>query len=164
MGIPLNIDWRQILLHAFNFLILTGGLYFLLYRPIKEFIAKRERYYRDMDSEAKEKLESARSYEEQIRSRLDWVDQEIKENRRKAQAEVDAYVAAQTQQAKVRADKILADAKKAAEEERRAILDGADREVLEIAKEAAAKILHTDTESAFHQFLDTVERDVDHAQ
>ena len=36
MGIPLNIDWHQILLHLFNFLILVGGLYFLLYNPIRK--------------------------------------------------------------------------------------------------------------------------------
>lgn len=32
MNIPLNIDWQQILLHLFNFAILAGGLYLLLYR------------------------------------------------------------------------------------------------------------------------------------
>ena len=25
MGIPLNVDWQQILLHLFNFIILAGG-------------------------------------------------------------------------------------------------------------------------------------------
>ena len=38
---PLNIDWQQILLHWMNLAILTGGLYVLLYKPVKEFIAKR---------------------------------------------------------------------------------------------------------------------------
>ena len=33
MNIPLNIDWQQILLHLFNFVILAGGLYFILYKP-----------------------------------------------------------------------------------------------------------------------------------
>ena len=32
MNIPLNIDWQQILLHVLNFVILFGGLYFLLYK------------------------------------------------------------------------------------------------------------------------------------
>ena len=26
MGVPLNIDWQQILLHLFNFVLLAGGL------------------------------------------------------------------------------------------------------------------------------------------
>lgn len=41
MGVPLNIDWQQILLHLFNFLILAGGLYLLLYKPVKAFMEKR---------------------------------------------------------------------------------------------------------------------------
>ena len=53
MGVPLNIDWQQILLHLFNFLILFGGLYLLLYRPVKAFMDKRTAYYADMDAEAK---------------------------------------------------------------------------------------------------------------
>ena len=44
MGIPLNVDWQQILLHLFNFIILFGGLWLLLYKPVKNFMAKREVY------------------------------------------------------------------------------------------------------------------------
>ena len=40
MGIPLNVDWQQILLHLFNFIILFGGLWLLLYKPVKNFMAK----------------------------------------------------------------------------------------------------------------------------
>lgn len=46
MGIPLNVDWQQILLHLFNFIILFGGLWLLLYKPVKDFMAKREAYSR----------------------------------------------------------------------------------------------------------------------
>ena len=42
MNVPLNIDWQQILLHLFNFIILAGGLYLLLYKPVKNFMEKRE--------------------------------------------------------------------------------------------------------------------------
>lgn len=38
MNIPLNIDWQQILLHLFNFSILVGGLYLLLFKPVKNFM------------------------------------------------------------------------------------------------------------------------------
>lgn len=44
---PLNIDWQQILLHWMNLAILTGGLYFLLYKPVKQFMEKREAHYRE---------------------------------------------------------------------------------------------------------------------
>ena len=41
MNIPLNIDWQQILLHLLNFAILAGGLYLLLYKPVKAGISSR---------------------------------------------------------------------------------------------------------------------------
>ena len=56
---PLNIDLQQIFLHLFNFTLLFGILYFLLYSPVKNFMAKREGYYADMEKEANANLESA---------------------------------------------------------------------------------------------------------
>lgn len=61
---PLNIDWRQILLHLLNFAILAGGLYFLLYRPVKDFMAKRERHYRDIDERAEKTLRDAEAHKQ----------------------------------------------------------------------------------------------------
>ena len=53
---PLNIDPQQILLHWMNLAILVGGLYFLLYQPVKAFLAKREEYYRDLDRQAQDNI------------------------------------------------------------------------------------------------------------
>ena len=58
-GIPLNIDWRQILLHLLNLVILFLILYFLLYNPVKKFMEKRKKYYEDQDAESKNKLADA---------------------------------------------------------------------------------------------------------
>ena len=44
MNIPLNIDWQQILLHFFNFSILVGGLYLLLFKPVKD-VYKRQGHH-----------------------------------------------------------------------------------------------------------------------
>ena len=65
MNIPLNIDWQQILLHFFNFSILVGGLYLLLFKPVKDFMAKREQHYQAIDDDAAAKLREA---EEKVRS------------------------------------------------------------------------------------------------
>ena len=48
---PLNIDWQQILLHLLNFVILFAILYFLLYKPIKDFMQKRMDYYKSLYDE-----------------------------------------------------------------------------------------------------------------
>ena len=59
MGIPLNVDWQQILLHLFHFIILFGGHWLLLYKTVKNFKAKREAYYKEMVMAAAEKLAAA---------------------------------------------------------------------------------------------------------
>lgn len=159
MEIPLNIDWQQILLHLFNFAILTGGLYFLLYSPIKKFIAKREDYYRNLDSEAKERMDSACELEAKARARLENVEAEIKEKRIKAEADLEQYIASQMQESNAKADRIIADARHIAEEEKKSILDSADKEIVDMAKSATAKIIHPSTDEAYRQFLDIAERD-----
>ena len=53
MNIPLNIDWQQILLHLFNFVILFAVLYFLLYSPVKKFMDERQKQFADFENEAK---------------------------------------------------------------------------------------------------------------
>ena len=68
MNIPLNIDWQQILLHVLNFVILFGGLYFLLYKPVKNFMAKREAHYAEMAQKAQSELDSAKRSRRIIRS------------------------------------------------------------------------------------------------
>ena len=71
MNIPLNIDWQQILLHLLNFAILAGGLYLLLFKPVKAFMAKRESYYQNMDNEAKQKLQEAETLKVNYAQQLD---------------------------------------------------------------------------------------------
>ena len=68
MNIPLNVDWQQILLHWMNLAILTGGLYFLLYKPVKQFMEKREAYYRDLEDQAAGKIGRASCRERVFRA------------------------------------------------------------------------------------------------
>ena len=49
---PLNINLQQILLHALNFVILFGVMYFLLYKPVKSFMDSRKAHYEKMDEDA----------------------------------------------------------------------------------------------------------------
>ena len=77
MNIPLNIDWQQILLHLFNFAILAGGLYILLYKPVKDFMAKRESYYQNIDNETKSRLQQAEELKNSYCGQLSVVAQEI---------------------------------------------------------------------------------------
>ena len=157
---PLNIDWQQILLHIFNLVILTGGLYFLLYAPIKKFIEKREEQYRKIDQDAKDRLSSAEAMENEAKQRLDGVESEIIEKRARAEEELHLKANRQIEEATEKAEKIISDAQKSAQEERKAILRDADNEIISMTKEAAKKMVFNSTDEAYEAFLDIAERDV----
>ena len=42
---PLNIDFLQVLLHMLNIVILAGGLTYLLYNPIINFLDQRREHF-----------------------------------------------------------------------------------------------------------------------
>jgi len=142
MNIPLNIDWQQILLHLFNFAILAGGLYFLLFQPVKSFMDKRIAYYKGMEKEAADKMEQAKKQEQEYRKRLEDADSEIKS--RKEQAAKDAERMAETvlKDANKQREHILAEAQKEAEHEKEKILQDAKEEIVELALAATVKMLH----------------------
>ena len=81
---PLNIDWKQILLHLFNFVLLFAILFFLLYKPVKKFMDKRMQYYKDMDDDANKKLEDAEEMKKAYEQKLSAVDEEIADKKRDA--------------------------------------------------------------------------------
>ena len=43
---PLGLNFTQIFLHLFNFLLLFAILYFLLYKPVKNFMIHRQEVYK----------------------------------------------------------------------------------------------------------------------
>ena len=92
MGIPLNVDWQQILLHLFNFIILFGGLWLLLYKPVKNFMAKREAYYKDMDKAAAEKLAAAENEQQKYSGLIGKAQDEAAELKKKAGFRIVLYL------------------------------------------------------------------------
>ena len=123
-NVPLNIDWRQILLHLLNLVILFAILYFLLYNPVKKFMEKRRKYYDDMDASAKSALATANEKKAEYEDLLKKADGEIEEKKRTA-----------IKEARAESEKIL----KSAEEESAAILKKAGARAEEIKKRAEAE-------------------------
>ena len=131
MNIPLNIDWQQILLHFFNFSILVGGLYLLLFKPVKSFMAQREADF----------------------------DAVLEEKRAAAAKEAEAFAQQQRDAAKAQADKILSDAKDAAESERQKIVAEANREAVAIAEDAMEKLMAAQTAQAYDAFVNAAKEE-----
>ena len=153
MNIPLNIDWQQILLHVLNFVILFGGLYFLLYKPVKNFMAKREAHYAEMAQKAQSELDSAEKIKADYQEQLKSVEGEISAKRTEAQKELDRSVQQQLSDAHAQADKIVADAQKDAARVHDKMIADAQKELTELAMEATKKLVYKDGDP-YDAFLD----------
>ena len=143
MNIPLNIDWQQILLHLLNFVILAGGLYLLLYKPVKTFVEKRQLYYQEQDAKAAKTLAAPSA-------------------RRTAACHAPAGQR-QLSDARAQAEQILADAHAAAQREHDKLLSDAQKELKDLAVTATEKLVLQSDGDAFDQFLDAAERGESHA-
>ncbi len=154
---PLNIDWQQILLHWMNLAILTGGLYVLLYKPVKEFIAKREEHYRQMEGEAADKLAQAEQVRAEYQAKLDGAGEEIRQARAKAQQALQQSTEEQLAQAREQARQIVAHARAEAEHSRERIMSESRRELKELTARAAKKLAAHPEADPFDQFLDLAE-------
>ena len=152
---PLNIDWQQILLHWMNLAILTGGLYILLYNPVKGFIAKREEHYRQLDEQAAQKLAEAERVHAEYQAKLDGADEEIHQARAKAQQAIQQSTEDQLAQAKEQARQIVAHAQTEAEQSRERVLRESQRELRKLAAQATKKLAFQ--ADPFDQFLDLAE-------
>ena len=138
---PLNIDFLQILLHMLNFVILAGGLTFLLFKPVNKFLDARSAQFAEAekknreDAEENEKLRA--SYEEKLRE----ADAEIAERRKFAEKESADISAVYIKEAREKAARIIRKAENDAEARKAHILQSAQAEIGELVVSATEKLL-----------------------
>lgn len=154
---PLNIDLQQILLHWMNLAILTGGLYFLLFKPVKEFIEKRAAYYQELEDRANDKLAQAEQLRADCQAKLEAADDEIHQERAHAQQAAAQAAQEQLDQAREQAEHIVAKAKAEAEQSKERAIRESQREMRELAARAAKKLAAKPGADFFDQFLELTE-------
>ncbi len=159
MGVPLNIDWQQILLHLFNFLILAGGLYLLLYKPVKGFMEKRLDYYAKMDEEAKAEKAAAEEEKAQYDQKLEDAEAEIADMKRKGMASAREAADKYMEEAKNEKKDLLIKAQAEAQAEREKILTKANAEIETMVSAAIDKMLAADGNDPLDNFLDKAEKE-----
>lgn len=164
MNIPLNIDWQQILLHLMNFVILAGGLYFLLYKPVKAFMDKRAAYYQEQADQAAQTTQAAQQLKADYEARLSAADDEIREEKKQAQKDAAAAAQQQLDAARAEAEKIVSDSQAMAERAVRRSCVRPGQDVKELAAEATEKLVLQSGGDAFDQFLDLAEKEAQHEQ
>lgn len=157
MGIPLNIDWQQILLHLFNFVLLFGILYFLLYNPVKKFMDQRMDYYKKLDDEANENLKNAEAVKKEYLDKLAAADQEIMDKKEEAYQAFENVRTKKIKEAQEEADRIIFDARANGKKERDKMIDEAQTEIVNLVVNAAEKLsVNSVTADTYDLFLNTV--------
>lgn len=153
MNLPLNIDPVQILLHLFNFVLLFAILYFLLYKPVKAFMDKRQEGYRREREETEAALRQAEDARVTAQNRLEELDAELAAHRRAAEEE-NAEIAAQIRKtAEEEAAAVLSRARAQALREKEDLMTRAEDEVRELIGRAAGELVACDTAEAYDRFL-----------
>lgn len=158
MNLPLNIDWQQILLHMFNFIILAFGLYFILYKPIKSFMDKREEYYKQMDLAANNKKEEADKLLSQYQEKLANADKEIEDKKAIALKEIDAKRDEELSIAKQKASQIIDDAKLQGQKKHDEIVEAANKDICDLAMKACDKLVSKSLDDSYNDFLSAVSK------
>lgn len=138
---PLNIDLLQIVLHAFNFIILAGGLTLILFKPIEKFLSERKAYFDNAQKEITEAREQNERLKEEYETKLKEANERIAEMRISAEKEIADISKASLDKAKQTAKLIIAKAEKEAEDRKEHILDSAQTEIGELVVSATQKLL-----------------------
>ncbi len=158
MKVPLNIDWQQILLHALNFTILFAVLYFFLYKPVKDFMEKREASYKQQHDEAEQALADAKKTKEEYEAKIAGAEEEISVMKSEAGAKAAEERGKMLEQTRQEAAGILETAKKRGEIEHDKIIAEAQKEIADIVTTATEKIvLSADVKKSYDEFLKSAE-------
>ncbi|MBQ9412450.1 MAG: ATP synthase F0 subunit B [Oscillospiraceae bacterium] len=154
---PLNIDWQQILLHLLNFVILAGGLYFILYKPVKKFMAQREAKYAAREEAVRNMETEAAAIKRKYETRLRKAEEDIQHEREKHHEEMEAERQRMLAEAREQARAILNTAGQTAEMRTRKAVEDAHEEIRTLAVDMVEKLVLESGGDALDRFLDVAE-------
>jgi F-type H+-transporting ATPase subunit b len=129
----LNLDWATIAFQIINFLILAGGLYYLLFRPVMSRVRERRAEKREMMEQIREEREEAERLRDELEERLSDAEEE--------------------------ADEIITEAQKRAEAQRQEMLEDVEAEIermLADAREDVRQMRHQAVEEFHDELVDAI--------
>lgn len=138
---PLNIDFLQILLHMLNFVILAGGLTFLLFNPVSRFLEQRREQFAEAEKRNRESAEENERLREEYEQKLRDADREISDKKKMVEKEWADISEQYIIEAKEKASAIILAAEQEAEDRKEHILESAQAEIGELVVTATQKLL-----------------------
>ena len=147
----LGLGWEKILLYLLNFVILFAGLTFLLFKPIRKFMTKRQEEIANEVNAAEKIREEAEDLVAEGDRKVEEANETVK--RKEAEIEQEKLVALNERErilaeARKEAEEIRSAAKRDADAEReKAVLD-AKKDVIDLAVLVAQNILEREITAA----------------
>lgn len=141
MNLPLNIDILQILLHMLNFVILAGGLTFLLYKPVVKFMEERRQQFAEQEAANKANAEENEKLHEEYEKKIRQADAEISERKKLLEKEYAEISSEYIKDAKEKATAIINAAELEAEVRKEHIMESVQAEIGELVVSATQKLL-----------------------
>jgi F-type H+-transporting ATPase subunit b len=140
-NLPLGLDGMKILLHLFNFLLLMIGVTFLVYKPVKKFIEKRQNEIKEQyDSNEKAKKE-AEELHSLYKEKLEKADSEIMAQRLEAERTAHMIKETAVSDASQKAEEIINRAEVESDEIRKETITGIKNKVADVAVAIAEALL-----------------------
>ena len=140
-GIGDLVQWESIVMHLIALVILTVGLYFLLFKPVKRMVKERQNKIRKIEqenNELNEEVKQMKSSSELVLSDAKKEAAVIHENAVKvANQKADEIVA----QARAQAKSLIARTEQDMEEERRKLQEDLEKQIAETSVAVAEKML-----------------------
>ena len=160
---PLNIDPQQILLHLFNLVLLFGILYVLLYKPVHDFMKKREDMYQKRENDTRQALLDAENLKAEYEDKIATAEKENAIERANIGARAEADRERIISEAHERAAAIVSDARDKAQKEHDRLIARAQTEITEYVSRAAEKIVMEEgtLEDDFDTFFESQAADKD---
>lgn len=142
-----------------NFIILAGGLYLLLYKPVKKFMQKREDKYNETLKSGEDKLKEAEKLKADYEEKLKNADEEIRLKEQASALKAGAAYDETVKKAEEQAAVILRESRERAEEEKKKIISDSDKEIAALAMDAAKKIISASGDDAYDEFIKAADRE-----
>ena len=159
MNLPLNIDIQQIFLHLFNFVLLFAILYFLLYKPVKDFIDKRKKTISDILDETEANHCKSEALIAEYNEKIAKADEDIANRNLTADNESLEKREEILKAAHDEADSIIKEAKARADAEHDKMLAETRNEITALISDAAGKVMAgSSVDESYDAFLDAAER------
>ena len=137
----LGVEWQSIVLHLINLVILTVGLYLLLFKPVKKMIRERQEKIRQMEKEntdLNEEVKKMKSSSEKVLSEAKKEAAAIHESAVKvANQKADEIVS----DARDRAKTLIEQTQREMDEERNKLRSDIEKQIADVSVAVAEKVI-----------------------